>query len=60
MAECKTSFKNNSDVLLLDYDDLSFYANKALDDDEILKYYQNLYDYVLTDESKYFFSTALY
>lgn len=46
-------FKNNSDVLLLDYDDLLIYANKALDDDsELLKYYQNLYDYVLTDESQ--------
>lgn len=46
-------FKNNSDVLLLDYDDLLIYANKALDDDsELLKYYQNSYDYVLTDESQ--------
>ena len=46
------AFKNNSDVLLLDYDDLLIYANKALDDAELLKYYQNLYDYVLTDESQ--------
>ena len=47
------AFKNNSDVLLLDYDDMLIYAHKALDEDcELLRYYQNLYNYVLTDESQ--------
>ena len=46
-------FKSASDRLLLDYDDMLIYANKAFDqDEELLRRYQQLYDYVLTDESQ--------
>jgi DNA helicase-2/ATP-dependent DNA helicase PcrA len=46
-------FKVASDKLLLDYDDMLIYANKAFEQDkELLEKYQELYDYVLTDESQ--------
>ena len=46
-------FKSASDKLLLDYDDMLIYANEAFDQDrELLDKYQQLYDYVLTDESQ--------
>jgi len=46
-------FKSTSNKLLLDYDDMLIYANKALDQDrELLGRYQQLYDYILTDESQ--------
>ncbi|WP_378956982.1 ATP-dependent helicase [Pelosinus sp. sgz500959] len=46
-------FKSASDKLLLDYDDMLIYANKAFDQDrELLGRYQQLYDYILTDESQ--------
>ena len=53
IMESYENYKDDGDVLLLDYDDMLVYAKKALENDEdILKYYQNLYDYVLTDESQ--------
>lgn len=46
-------FKATSDTLLLDYDDMLIYANQALEQDpELLSRYQQLYDYILTDESQ--------
>jgi len=46
-------FKTASDKLLLDYDDMLVYANEAFEQDrEILDKYQQLYDYILTDESQ--------
>jgi len=46
-------FKLASDKLLLDYDDMLVYANDAFDQDrELLGRYQQLYDYILTDESQ--------
>ena len=46
-------FKSASDKLLLDYDDMLIYANEAFEQDrELLGKYQQLYDYVLTDESQ--------
>ncbi|MBP2627569.1 MAG: ATP-dependent helicase UvrD [Firmicutes bacterium] len=46
-------FKSASDRLLLDYDDMLVYANKAFEQDrELLGRYQQMYDYVLTDESQ--------
>lgn len=46
-------FKLAGDKLLLDYDDMLIYANKAFEQDaELLGQYQQLYDYVLTDESQ--------
>lgn len=46
-------FKVTSHKLLLDYDDMLIYANKAFEEDsELLRKYQELYDYVLTDESQ--------
>lgn len=46
-------FKSASDTLLLDYDDMLIYANEAFDQDrELLGRYQQLYDYILTDESQ--------
>lgn len=45
--------KSSSDQLLLDYDDMLIYANEAFDQDgELLGKYQQLYDYILTDESQ--------
>lgn len=53
IMESYENYKDDGDVLLIDYDDMLVYAKKALENDEdILKYYQNLYDYVLTDESQ--------
>lgn len=46
-------FKSASNQLLLDYDDMLIYANQAFDQDkELLGRYQQLYDYILTDESQ--------
>lgn len=46
-------FKSASSKLLLDYDDMLIYANEAFRQDrELLGRYQELYDYVLTDESQ--------
>ncbi|MBP2638977.1 MAG: ATP-dependent helicase UvrD [Firmicutes bacterium] len=46
-------FKSASDPLLLDYDDMLMYANKAFEQDkELLGRYQKMYNYFLTDESQ--------
>jgi len=46
-------FKSSSDTLLLDYDDMLLYANQAFEEDrQLLARYQQLYDYILTDESQ--------
>lgn len=46
-------YKTASDKLLLDYDDMLIYANMALEkDSELLTRYQQMHDYVLTDESQ--------
>ncbi|MBP2640524.1 MAG: ATP-dependent helicase UvrD [Firmicutes bacterium] len=46
-------FKSASDPLLLDYDDMLIYANKAFEQDrELLGRYQQMYNYFLTDESQ--------
>ncbi|HWR38495.1 MAG TPA: ATP-dependent helicase [Patescibacteria group bacterium] len=45
--------KSAVDKLLLDYDDMLIYANEAFEQDQaLLEKYQQLYDYVLTDESQ--------
>ena len=47
------AFKSDSDRLLLDYDDMLLYANEAFEEDPaLLGHYQQLYDYILTDESQ--------
>lgn len=47
------AFKSAADPLLLDYDDMLLYANEAFAQDQaLLARYQQLYDYVLTDESQ--------
>ena len=46
-------FKSASDPLLLDYDDMLIYANKAFEqDEELLGRYQKRYNYFLIDESQ--------
>lgn len=46
-------FKRNSQVLLVDYDDMLTIANRILENEsDLLKKYQRMYDYVLTDESQ--------
>ena len=53
IMESYENYKDDGDVLLLDYDDMLVYAKKALENDEdILESYQNSYNYVLTDESQ--------
>ena len=53
IMESYENYKDDGDVLLLDYDDMLVYAKKALENDEdILGCYQNSYNYVLTDESQ--------
>lgn len=47
------TFKKEYHILLVDYDDMLTLANEILETDmEILQKYQQMYDYVLTDESQ--------
>lgn len=45
--------KKDPSKLLVDYDDMLSIANQALDEDsDLLTKYQNMFDYILTDESQ--------
>ena len=53
ILEAYEAFKTAGETLLLDYDDMLLYAYKALDSEvDLLKRYQQCYDYILTDESQ--------
>ncbi len=53
LREYESFKKSGYHKLLLDYDDMLTIANQALEEDrELLRVYQDRYDYVLTDESQ--------